>query len=183
MKIFIASLSLWLVIVGVLFVLPHPVPELTGLAWQFLPLPIAVGLLILSLVALIKDKDRILPLLAIVLTLLTTWVVLRKSMSWGARTQLYLNGKSYEATVAKLLSARDESERRSICGDECMLISDSPPRVAFHYAHGFLNWSDIVYDPTGAVAETDFDKRRKLNLYLISAEHLSGDWYLCQFGD
>lgn len=62
----------------------------------------------------------------------------------------------------------------------------SPDRgpVAFHYVHGFLNWHDIIYDPSGqVVAIKSWDERKRFDTYFIRAEHLTGDWYLGHFGD
>jgi hypothetical protein len=44
-----------------------------------------------------------------------------------------------------MLAARNDVERRKICGEKCWLLSSE--QVAFHYSHGFLNWHDIIYDP------------------------------------
>ncbi len=59
-------------------------------------------------------------------------------------------------------------------------------RVSFHYAHGFLNWYDLVYDPTGTLAtisKEEHVRREQINGYFIEASHLSGNWYLGHFGD
>ena len=50
--------------------------------------------------------------------------------------------------------------------------------------HGFLNWQDIVYDPSGEIiAINTWDDRKKFNTYFIGARRLTGDWYLAHFGD
>ena len=83
-----------------------------------------------------------------------------------------------------MLAARDERERQRVCGERCWLLSDNPGRVAFHYVHGFLNWQDIVYDPSGEIiAINTWDNRKKVNTYFIGAQRLTGDWYLAHFGD
>ena len=83
-----------------------------------------------------------------------------------------------------MLAARDDAERQSICGEKCWLLSSDERRVAFHYVHGFLNWHDIIYDPSGkVVAIKTLDDRKRFDSYFISAEHLTGDWYLGHYGD
>ena len=53
-----------------------------------------------------------------------------------------------------------------------------------HCVHGFLNWHDIVYDPSGTVASIKtWDEKKRLDIYFIRAEHLTGDWYIGHFGD
>lgn len=82
-----------------------------------------------------------------------------------------------------MIAAKDDEERKRICGEECWLLHDRD-RVAFHYVHGFLNWHDIIYDPSGKVlALKSWDDKKRFDMYFVSAEHLTGDWYLGHFGD
>ena len=82
-----------------------------------------------------------------------------------------------------MLAAKDDAERQRICGEKCWLLYDRE-RVAFHYVHGFLNWHDIIYDPSGKVVTLrSWDERKRFDTYFISAEPLTGDWYLGHFGD
>jgi hypothetical protein len=112
------------------------------------------------------------------------YIAAAKMVTWGALTHLYLNKATYQTTATRMLEARDESERNQICGEDCWLLSSDPNSVAFHYVHGFLNWHDIVYDPSGTVADIKtWDERKRLDTYFIRAEHLMGDWYICHFGD
>ena len=56
--------------------------------------------------------------------------------------------------------------------------------VTFHYVHGFLDWHDIIYDPSGKLRTLkSWDEKKRFNMYFVSAEHLTGDWYLGHFGD
>jgi hypothetical protein len=93
-----------------------------------------------------------------------------------------LNKRTYETTAQRMLAAKNDVDRQRICGEKCWRLSSD--QVAFHYIHGFLNWHDIIYDPRGKIlAIKSWDERRQLNMYFISAEHLTGDWYLGHFGD
>jgi hypothetical protein len=103
-------------------------------------------------------------------------------MYWGALAHLYLHKRTYEDTAQRILAARDDAARRRICGENCWLLSSD--QVAFHYVHGFLNWHDIIYDPSGKVLSVrSWDEKKQLNTYFISAEPLTSDWYLGHFGD
>jgi hypothetical protein len=93
-----------------------------------------------------------------------------------------VNQGRYEATIARLSLATSE-ERNRICGAECFVLSDEPLRVSFHFCHCFLSWPDIVYDPTGAVADPDIGKLHQMNVYLFGGERLTEGWYLGRFGD
>jgi len=105
-------------------------------------------------------------------------------MYWGALAHLYLNKAKYERTAQRMLAAQNDVERRNVCGEKCWLVSADRGRVAFHYVHGFLNWHDIIYDPSGrVVAIKSWDERKQFDTYFISAEHLTGDWYLSYFAD
>ena len=181
-KVILIAIAVWWVILVVLFVFPHLVPILSGFA-ILLSLPVALVLFILSIVALVKDKKRLWPAVSIALILLVTFVTLTKLMRWGALANFYLNRARYESTTRTILAA-PINQREQLCGDNCLILSNDPPRVSFHYIHGFLNWHDIVYDPSGALVRAkDYDERKQLNLYFVSAEHLTGDWYLGHFGD
>ncbi|MFN2598411.1 MAG: hypothetical protein ABR563_14620 [Pyrinomonadaceae bacterium] len=177
-KIVVYCVAGWLVALALALILP--IPLISGFA-GFLSLFVGFGLLILGLVSLVIDKDKLSAILAILLVVAVTWLALTKSVSWGARIHFLINRGTYEAKLARILSGKDDEERRKLCGQDCFILSGH--QVSFHYVHGFLNWHDIVYDPTGAVMDRDYDKRQQINSYLVGAEHLSGDWYLGYFGD
>jgi len=182
-KIILAANGLWFWSLIVLFVFPGLAPAISGFA-ILLSIPIGVVLLVLALIALIKEKRKRWAVVSICLTVAMSYIALRQVTYWGALTHLYLNKRNYEIQAQKMSVAQDEAERRSICGEKCWLLSSDPRRIAFHYVHGFLNWHDIVYDPTGKiVALKDWDERKRFDTYFISAEHLTGDWYLGHFGD
>lgn len=182
-KITLASIGVWFISLISVFIFPFVLPVISGFA-IVLSLPIALILLILAFIGFIKEKRKLSPALSFVLVLAISYFALRQLTYCGALVHLYLNKSSYETTAARMLAARDQAERLRVCGDRCWLLSDHPGRVAFHYVHGFLNWQDIVYDPSGEiVALKTWDERKQLNTYFIDAKHLAGDWYLAHFGD
>jgi hypothetical protein len=161
---------------------PRVLP-IAGFAGQ-LSLVVAFFLVLLALVALIKEENKLLPLISITLIIGIAYIAVVKMITWGALAHLYLHKAHYQTTAKRMLEAQGDSERKRICGEECWLLSSDPNRVAFHYVHGFLNWHDIVYDPSGGVAAAKtYDEKKRLDLYFINAEHLTGDWYICHFGD
>jgi len=183
-KFILVAICIWLLSLTLLFVLPHLLPVISGFA-ILLSVPTAVILLVLTLIAFIKERKKRWAVLCAALILAFSFIVLRRAMYWGALAHLYLNQQTYEATATRMLAAQDNGQRRNICGERCWLISSDHGRiVAFHYVHGFLNWHDIIYDPTGEVSTLQtWDERKHFNTYFISAERLTGDWYLGHFGD
>lgn len=180
-KVILVSIGVWWLALITLFIFP-----VRFLSWFALlvSLPVAVVLAILSLVALFKDKRGLWPALSIVLVVVTVYVGLAHLLRFGALANFYLHRRYYETTARSMTIARTDAERKQICGDDCWLMSTDPSRVAFHYVDGFLNWDDIVYDPSGGViAPMTVDDRFRMNTYFRSAEHLTGDWYLCHFSD
>ena len=149
-----------------------------------LSLPFGALLAIVCLIALFKEKRRQWPALAIVLIAFVVYLAFAHLLNWGALANFYLHRRYYETTARALIMAHTDVERKQICGDRCWLMSTDPPRPSFHYVDGFLNWYDIVYDPSGAVMTIKtYDEKRKISFYFRSARHLTGDWYLCHFSD
>jgi hypothetical protein len=182
-KTILSAIGIWLLCLLALFVFPTVLPLISGFA-VLLSLPIAVVLIVLALIALIKEKRKIWPAICIGLILEVSYLAFRQVMYWGALAHLYLNKTSYQTTAQRMLAAKDDVERRSICGEDCWILSSDERRVAFHYVHGFLNWHDLIYDPSGKVAAAKArDDQKPFGTYFISAEHLTGEWYLGHFGD
>jgi hypothetical protein len=179
-KVTIYSMAAWLLTMALGFAIPiPPVAGLAGLA----SLLIGPTLLILAAVSLVIAEDKRLPLLAALLITLTTWLANTRAVDWGARLHFLLNRGQYEAKVSEVLAAGGAAEKEQACGGRCWLMSGENNRIAFHYAHGFLNWQDIVYDPTGAIMAQDWDAKKRIDMFLRRATHLSGDWYLVYFSD
>ena len=181
-KTIFAAVGLWNLALILLFVFPNLFPVGSGFA-IILSVPLAIILMILTLIALIKEKRKLGPVVCAALILTVFFIGLPRAMYWGALAHLYLYKRTYQTTAQSMLAAKDDEERQKICGEECWLLSDRDP-VAFHFFHGFLNWHDIIYDPSGKVLTLQsYDERKRFDMYFISAEHLTGDWYLGHFGD
>ena len=175
----LAAIGCWLLALIILFVFPLPV--ISGFA-VLLSLPIAVVLTVLTFIALIKERRKRWPVVCAALILAVSFIVLPRAMYWGALAHLYLYKQTYETRAQRMLAAQDEAARRRICGEQCWVLSSE--QVGFHYVHGFLNWHDLIYDPRGKVLTVSlWDKKKQIDTYFISAEHLTGDWYLGHFGD
>jgi hypothetical protein len=181
MKKYLAIIGLWVLAQLAVFVLPHPYPALVGFGPLYFPL---LGLLLILLFALglLIERRKWLPLLAMVAVGGGSVLTFEKGVSWGAAAHFYLNRAGYEATLEKVMAAPDEAAKARACGD-CLVLSAKDNRVGFHYAHAFLSWHDIVYDPSGAVAAAGFDEKRRVNTYLRSAERITGHWYVVHFAD
>ena len=185
MKRFLTALGFWILAILTTFTGRHPLWVLTGLGILLFPLA-GFALLAFSVIALVKEVKKLLPLLAIPLIISVSVMTFSKGLSWGATAHFYLHRSYYEGRVAKVLSARSKTEKEKLCSVDCWLISASDNWIAFHYAHGFLNWHDIVYDPTGAIGRVkreDFSARNKISTYFVHAEQITGNWYLCHFAD
>ena len=179
-KTIFAAIGGWFLALVMLFV--FPVPAVSGFA-ILLSLPTAVILMILTLVAFIKERRRRWPVVCAALILAVWFIAIPRVMYWGALAHFYLYKRTYVTTAQKMIAAKDDAERQKICGEECGLLYDDD-RVAFHYVHGFLNWHDIIYDPSGKLLTLkSWDERKRFDTYFVSAEHLTGDWYLGHFGD
>ena len=182
-KTIFAATGFWLLASVLLFVFPNVIPLVSGLV-VILSIPVAVVLTILTMLSLIKEEKRLWPSVAGALIVAVFFFALPRLMYWGALAHLYLHKRTYETTAQRMLSARNDAERRTICGEQCWLLASDRGPVAFHYIHGFLAWHDIIYDPSGKVlGSRSGDKRKRVDTYFISADHLTGDWYLGHFGD
>ena len=179
-KAILYSVGAWIAALALIYILP--VPLVSGFA-GLLSLLVGFALLVVALISLFNDRDKVTPLFSILLIATTAWLALTRAFDWGARAHFWLNRGAYEEKLSKVLAAGNGAEVERLCGDECWVMDGDAKRVAFHYVHGFLNWQDVVYDPAGAVAERGYTKRKQVNSYLVGAQHLSGDWYLVHFGD
>lgn len=180
-NILFAIIGIWTAGLFAVFLLPHPFYAIRGFG-SLLSLLLNIAVFILCVVAYLIEKNKVQALLALLLVTFVSFVIITMSGEWGAFAYFYLNKSSYEKTVRDL-SAANSAERGKICGDRCLIISDSPLRVAFHYSQGLVGWDDIVYDPSGEVNSKEREKLKKMATYLYGAEHISGDWYLGHFGD
>ena len=183
-KTIFAAIGFWLLASLLLFVFPNVLPVVSGFV-VILSLPVAVVLIILTMISLIKEKKRLWPAVGGALIVAVFFFAIPRVMYWGALVHLYLHKRTYETTAQRMLAARNDAERQTICGEQCWLISSDRGPVAFHYVHGFLNWHDLIYDPGGKILATmsSDDERKRFDTYFISADQLTCDWYLGHFGD
>jgi hypothetical protein len=177
----LAAVLVWLLVPITVFAFPRDIPEITCLAILVVPLA-GLVLAVTFAVLLLRGKHKRNAAHAVALVLIFGALWFSSGLKWGARLHLLVNRSRYEAIIARLLPA-SSAERGEICGENCFLLSDEPLRVSFHFCHCFLNWPDIVYDPTGAITDPDIGKLHRLNVYLFGGERLTGDWYLGRFGD
>jgi hypothetical protein len=147
--------------------------------FPLISLLLAAVLALLCVIAFFINRPKLWAALAILLVALTTGAVFKTFGSWGAWMHFHIHKSRYETIVGQVLASSTEEERKKICTGDCWLYSDEPVRVAFHYAHGFLNWHDIIYDPTSKVARPN----RPYDGYLIATDHLTGAWFFCHFAD
>src|SRR2546428_3910553 len=152
-KFIYATIGLWLVSTLFIYALGYSeaMQILRGF-WPLLSLLLTAVLALLCVIALFIDRPKLWAALAILLVALTTVAVFKTFGSWGAWMHFHIHKGRYETIVRQVLATSTEEERKKICSGDCWLYSDEPVRVAFHYAHGFLNWHDIIYDPTSKVA-------------------------------
>ena len=86
--------------------------------------------------------------------------------------------------MASIISTEDETQKEERCIGDCWILSKKDNQIGFHYAHGFLNWHDIVYDPTREMEKAKtVDDRYKISVCFKGAEHITGNWYVCHFAD
>jgi len=102
-KIILGAVGIWYISLALLFIFPAVLPALSGFA-ILLSLPIALILLILTLIALIKEKRRFWPVVCFVLIIAVTYFALRQVTYCGALAHLYLNRRNYETTAARMLA-------------------------------------------------------------------------------
>jgi hypothetical protein len=175
--------GIWLVAILLVFTFPHPFPAFTGLGMLVFPLA-GFLLMLFYLYTLFRWKYELLSLLFIILIGLVSVLTFQRGITWGAMARFYLNRSKYEAAVVNVISAEDEAQKEERCSGDCWILSKEANQIGFHYAHGFLNWHDIVYDPTKEVDKVKtVGERYKISIYFIGAEHITGNWYVCHFAD
>lgn len=183
MKVIYIGIAIWwLFIVLALIILPPSLPELAGFT-PHLSFVISIVLLLLSIVSICVEKNKLQPCFLVLVILICSLISVFKSYQWGAFAHLALNKYQYEQIVHQIHNAKEGNIQR-ICGDICSANSDRSI-IKFHYAHGFLSWYDIVYDPDGYYIKpvNSIEDRYRKDMYFIEARHLIGDWYLVHFGD
>ena len=182
MRQYLAPIGIWALSVNVVFAFPRDMPFITSIA-VVLFLFAGLILAIIFFVVLARAENKRQPAMALLLLLLLGSAWFQGGFRLGAQLHLFVNKSRYETTLRRLLTETDHDQRQTICGNECLVLSDDPIRVGFHFCHAFLNWFDIVYDPSGLVTEKHVSPDRRFNPYHVGGEHLRGEWYLGFFAD
>jgi hypothetical protein len=179
-KFIYVTIGLWLVSTLLIYIIGYgeAMHFIRG-SWLLLSLLLTAVLTLLSVIAFFRYRPKLWAALAILLVALTTVAIFKTDRSWGAWMHFQIHKSRYETIVGQVLATSTEEERNKVCAGDCWLYSTEPVRVAFHYAHGFLNWHDIVYDPTSKVARPN----PPYDGYLFKTDHLTGAWYFCHFAD
>jgi len=97
-----------------------------------------------------------------------------------------MHKSGYESVVAKVLTAPSEEERKKFCDGGCVVYHEDVVSLSFNYSTGFLNWTQIIYDPIGVPRPPkagDFHPNPPYQTYLVKVEPLSKNWYFCYFID
>jgi len=153
--------------------------------WPLLTLPVALFFILLSLIAIFTEKRKIRPLLVLSLAVVTL-ATFKKTPGWSAWINFRLHKSGYESVVAKVLTAPGEEERKKICGGGCAVYHEDVVSLAFDYSVGFLNWTQIIYDPIGVPRPPKagaLHPNPPYRAYLVKAEPLAKNWYFCYFID
>ena len=54
-----------------------------------------------------------------------------------------------------------------------LVLSDNPGMVAFHYVHSFLDWQDIVYDPSGEIIAINTWDEKRSSIHILLMQNIS----------
>ncbi|MCG3163391.1 MAG: hypothetical protein JMDDDDMK_04797 [Acidobacteria bacterium] len=179
-KFIYAAIGLWLISTLLIHLAGYnEAAQILRGFWPLLSILFAALLALLCVIAFFVDRPKLWAAWAIFLVALAIVGAFKTFGSWGAWIHFQAHRNRYETIVRQVLAASTDEERKSACVGDCWLYSNEPVRVAFHYAHGFLNWHDIVFDPTGKVAHPN----RPYDGYLVATDHLTDDWFFCHFAD
>jgi hypothetical protein len=186
MKFIYAAFALW----GLIFIIifgfgSNAVFQVIRGLWPLLTLPIALVFSLLSLIAIFTEKRRIQPLIILLLSAIAL-ATFKKTSGWGAWMNFQLHKSGYESMVTKVLTARSEEERKKICDGGCAVYHEDVVSLSFDYSAGFLNWTQIIYDPIGVPRPPKagvLHPNPPYHTYLVKVEPLAKNWYYCYFID
>lgn len=116
-KSILTAICYWFLTLAVLFSLPNGFPVIAGAA-IYLFLPIAVILLVFTLIAFKKERRKRWSICG-ALILGVSFLAFEPLLYWGALAHLCLNHQAYKTTAAGVLAAQDDAQPRDICGEEC----------------------------------------------------------------
>jgi len=186
MKFIYTGFALWVVIFVVIFGFgSNAVFQVIRGFWPLMTLPTALIFMLLSLIAIFKEKRKIHPL-AVLLLAVVALATFKKTSGWGAWMNFQLHQSGFESTVAEVLCAPNEEERKKICDGRCDVYHEDVVSLSFDYSVGFLNWTQIIYDPIGVPRPPkagNLHPNPPYDTYLVKVEPLAKDWYFCYFID
>lgn len=178
----------WIVIFLLIFIFAAPLAEYL---FMFMPLLLwsmlfAGGLLaLLGLFFIRRDPARCGGVLAICLLGFTLYYS-NLGFEWGRYALFQMRKSTYVKQLA-------DAERLGKVPEEIGVTNEGPYKLhGFFWQRGFLdNWSAVVYDPTGKVAEINqangMDEVRQNDLSELfggtyySCQDVGGGWYICWF--
>jgi hypothetical protein len=181
----------------------YPFNGFSGLALRFMlkGLCLIAGALLAAfwLIAIRKERIWLSPVIAISFIGFLVCAYLKTAERVGRYSKFYLHKRNYEIRVGEIVHLGQSKATSDACNhsfDYC--IDPGPPvRVAYVWGGHLDNWHGVVYDPTGEVLEatksgiglssrndpSPINVKKLFSSHLISAEHLTGFWYFCDFDE
>jgi len=185
-KFIYTAFAVWVVIFVVIFGFgSNAVFHVIRGLWPLLTLPIALMFMLLSLTAIFMEKRKIQPLVVLLLSAIAL-ATFKKTLGWGAWMNFQLHKSAYESVVTKVLTAPSEKEQEKICKGGCAVYHEDVVSLSFDYSAGFLNWTQIIYDPIGVPRPPKAGVSHPnppYDTYLVKVEPLTKNWYFCYFID
>jgi len=186
MKFIYTAFALWVVIFIVIFGFgSNVVFQVIRGFWPLFTLPIALVFMLLSLTAIFIEKRKIQPLAVLLLSAIAL-ATFKKTSRWGVWMNFQLHKSDYESVVTKVLTAPNEKEQEIVCNGGCVVYHEDVVSLSFAYSAGFLNWTQIIYDPIGVPRPPKagvLHPNPPYDTYLVKVEPLAKNWYFCYFID
>jgi hypothetical protein len=178
---YVTAIAAWWIPPFAVFALPIDTPHLTAFAMLYLYAG-AIWVSLAFFVSFFLTRQKQQAVGAFVVAVMLSLVAWHNGFTFGARLHLFVNKSRYEAKIRELQRVKSNEEKNRLCDDECDAPVTDPPMVVFHYCHAFLNWTDLVYEPSGKI-DASPDDLLKINGYLRATRRLSENWYIGYFGD
>ena len=176
---YLRAMGIWSLPPLAIFAFPTEAPGLTCLAVIYMMLA-GLVLALAFFIKFFRTREKPMAATAFFMVGILWFLWWQYGFTLSARLHLFVNQGRYEKIINELSRAKSGEEKARICGERC--LSSADPIIVFHYCHCFLNWPDLVYDPTGSLDGPPHELR-KINLYLHDSRRLSKFWYIGYFGD
>jgi hypothetical protein len=172
------------------------------LLWLFWELLICVCVIPLGIEAIIlirKERTKFLPFVFLLVFLIgSASLISGRGADYGTWPRFYLAKPYYDYKVKSVLATKSTQEAESICNGSCRINKNADgsfQQTIFPLGAvgSFFGWQAFVYDPVGSViqsakarqgdttVEYKYQGRIYLGCALLSAKHLTGNWYFCSF--